>query len=163
MFVGEHPPLPQQLKHSPLFQQWHPHSVKTPPTSTIIGHLTPWHGQTISQIWVDQISSFDTTSLCHIHNIVHNLFNSTQCTQWAIIYDTNYKSYFSWGLTDMFVNKKCCMGHVVIEWKVWKKHQKWYLPLRIQITMLDCHCAGRPFCSIPLLISSSGPTVSRSH
>ena len=29
--------------------------------------------------------------------------------------------------------------------------------------MLDCHWAGRPFQRIPLLISSTGPTVSRSH
>ena len=31
------------------------------------------------------------------------------------------------------------------------------------ITVLDCHCAGRPFQRIPLLISSTGPTASRRH
>ena len=29
--------------------------------------------------------------------------------------------------------------------------------------LLDCHCAGRPFQRMPLLISSTGPTASRSH
>ena len=29
--------------------------------------------------------------------------------------------------------------------------------------LLDCHCAARPFRRIPLLISSTGPTVSRSR
>ena len=30
-------------------------------------------------------------------------------------------------------------------------------------TMLDCHCARRPFRRMPLHISSTGPTASRSH
>ena len=44
------------------------------------------------------------------------------------------------------------------------------LPLRekgthlcIEFTTVCCHCAGRPFRRIPLLISSTGPTASRRH
>ena len=31
------------------------------------------------------------------------------------------------------------------------------------IEFIYCHCAGRPFRRIPLLISSTGPTASKSH
>ena len=33
----------------------------------------------------------------------------------------------------------------------------------IEYTTVDCHCVGSPFQRIPLLISSTGPTASRSH
>ena len=39
-------------------------------------------------------------------------------------------------------------------------YQIWRLPLSL---LYDCHYAGTPFWRIPLLISSTGPTVSRNH
>ena len=33
----------------------------------------------------------------------------------------------------------------------------------VSTAVLDCHCGGRPFLRMPLLISSTGPIASRSH
>ena len=51
-----------------------------------------------------------------------------------------------------------------LQFKVNDSQKRRHSPLYwVPTTVLDCHYAGKPFQRMPLLISSTGPTASRSH